>query len=185
MSNNELELAMEMEVETYSKVIELITRGRRPSEIQTDTGVPPSVQREIYKKFSDYANNDFNTQKRAKEIVAEIDAQYTYLAREMESVIENAELEGDWKLKKDALKDIATINKMRAEQLQKAGILNSEAVGTELARMEEEHTKLIELMKKVAKACKDDPRLQGFKRMIADGIAEIRGEVIEVRSTDA
>ena len=179
--DKELELAYEMEMETYQKVIELVARGKRPSEIQTATGVPPAVQRDIYKQFSDYANNDFNTQKRAKEIVAELDAQYTYLIRELESVVENAEIEEDWKLKKDTLKELANVNKMRADQLQKAGILNSEVVGAEMARMEEEHTKIIELMKKVAAACKNDPRLQGFKKMIAEGIAEIRGEVIEVR----
>lgn len=176
--------AFEIQMETYQKVVELIARGKRPSEIESETGVPPAAQREIYKKFEDYANNDFQTQRRAKAIIAELDAQYTYLIRELETVVENAELEGDWKLKKDTLKELANVNKMRAEQLQRAGILNSEAVGAEIAAMEEEHGKILELLKKVALACKDDPRLQGFKRMIIDGIADIRGEVVEVKTQD-
>ena len=173
--------AFEMEMETYSRVVELFARGKRPSEIESETGVPPAVQRKVRDQFRMYANNDFQTQQRAKEIVAELDVQYTYLIRELEDVVSSAEAEGDNRLKMDALKNLANVNKMRAEQLQKAGILNGSGVGDDIARMEVEHAKILELLKKVAQACKNDPRLQGFKKMIQDGISEINQEVQEVR----
>lgn len=180
--SDELEPIFETELATYQKVVEFIARGKTPSQIQRETGVPPAQQRKLYKQFEDYANNDFQTQKRAKAIIAELDVQYTYIIRELEGILEAIDdsLEPDLKLKQDTLVKLATVNKMRAEQLQKAGILNSESVGAEVAAMQKEHDALVELLKRVAKEIKK-PEHRYIKEMIADGLAEIRGEVIPVR----
>lgn len=177
--SNELELAYEMELETHNKVIELIARGKRPGDIEELTGVPPRVQREIYAKFENYAQNDFQTQARARAIVAELDVSYSFLISEMEKIADEAEIQQDWKLKKEALKEMASIIKMRQDSLTKAGILSSEGLGDEIVRAKEATNKVIAVLKKVANKYKD--KYPEVIREIAQGIADIEGEVIDVR----
>ena len=179
---NELEQIYEAELATFQKVVELIARGKTPSQIQTETGVLPAQQRKIYKQFEDYANNDFQTQKRAKAIVAELDVQYTYIIRELETILEQIEesIDPDLKLKKETLKELANVNKMRADQLQRAGVLNSEAVGAEMAALQKEHDAIVALFKKLGKELKG-PQYRHLRKILEDGLAEIRGEVLEVR----
>jgi hypothetical protein len=179
--NKDLEPVFEAETATMQKVIELRSRGYKPHEIQSQTSVPPAQQRAIYEEFMEYASNDFQTQKRAKAIVAELDVQYNYIIRQLEQILEEIEesVEPDLKLKKETLKELANVNKMRVDQLQKAGILNSEAIGSEIAAMQKEHDAIIGLLKKVNKEL-NKPEFRVIKKMIADGIADIRGEVIDV-----
>lgn len=179
--SQELEAVFETELASYQKVIELIARGKTPSQIQSDTGIPPAQQRKMYAQFEEYANNDFQTQKRAKAIIAELDVQYTYIIRKLEETLEEIEesLEPDYKLKKEILKELASVNKMRAEQLTKAGVLNSEGVADQIAHMEKEHQAVLDLLKRVAKEAKG-PEFRRVREIIADGLAQIRNEVIEV-----
>lgn len=135
---NELELAYELELETHNKVIEMVARAKTPTEIERATGIPPRMQREIYKKFEQYANSDFNTQRRMKAIVGELDVQYTFLLRRLDKLLDEAEMNDQPKEQREIVKEMANINKMRADQLQKAGLLSSEGIAEDLVRWENE-----------------------------------------------
>lgn len=174
--SEELEPIFETELENYKQVVLLAARGKTPAEIQRETGIIPRQQRKILEQFEDYANNDFQTQRRAKTIVAELDVQYTHIIRELEAVVEEAESEGDWRLKKDTLKELANVNKMRAEQLQKAGILSSEVVGAQISQMQREREEVVKLLKEVSQQCKT-PETQHIGEIIRAGLIRISNEV--------
>ena len=174
--SDELEPIFETELENYKQVVLLSARGKTPAEIQRETGIVPRKQRDILNQFEEYANNDFQTQRRAKTIVAELDVQYTHIIRELESVVEEAETEGDWRLKKDTLKELANVNKMRAEQLQKAGILSSEVVGAQMTQMQKEREAVVALLKEVSAQCKT-PETKHIGEIIRAGLVRIANEV--------
>lgn len=168
---NDLEKYSEVELERYETVIRMISMGKTPSEIQTATSVPPAQQRKFYAEFKQFATNDFRTQERVQTIVAELDVAYSHLMKKMQEVVDDAEIIEDHKLKKEALKDMASILKMRAETLQKAGVLNSEAVGAKVAEMENQHQMIIDLLKDLSK------EFPQAARWLSERLAELNGEV--------
>lgn len=171
----ELEAAYEVELERHNKVIELISRGKTAAEIERATSIPPRVQREIYKKFEHYATNDFQTQQRARTIVAELDVQYTYLIRKLEALLEDAELNDARKDQREILKELANVNKMRADQLQKAGILSSDGIGDKFAEWEHEKQTMIKILNELGSKFPD------AAKYVAKRIGEEFNEVVEVR----
>lgn len=177
--SGELEEVYESELETEKEVIKLISLGKTPSEIQAATSVPPRVQREIRGRFQAYAQDDIQTQARTKEALAFMEEHFTYLIREMQTVAEEADDAGDFKLKKEALREQANIIKMRIESLQKAGLLNADGVGDQLVAMETEKAKIIAVLKgTVQKFGKQYPDVA---RYLVEQIASLSGEVTSHR----
>ncbi len=177
-NQNEIELAYDLEIEKEKEVIKLKVQGKTPSEIERLTGVPPRVQREIQGRFEAYANNDLVTQTKARTVVAEMDEHFTSVKRDLYAVKEEAEINNEWRLAKDVLKDIAAVEKMRVDALQKAGVLSSDGLGDHLAEAEKRQEQILELLKRVAKQHPE------AAKTIAEGIADLNngnGEVITVR----
>lgn len=176
---NELEIAYDVEIENEKRVIKLRVQGKTPSEIETSTGIPPRVQREIFGRFESYANSDMVTQSRARTVVAEMDEHFESIKRDLYAIKDEAEIQQEYRLVKDILKDIANVEKMRVDALQKAGVLSAHGLGDEMAESDRKQRQIIELLKAIAKKHPE------AARDIAEGIADLDrgddGEVITVR----
>lgn len=167
--SDELELAIELERETFLEVVKLYTESKTPTEIQNATGVPFSRQREIRQQWFALVNDPRWAENRSKELVAELDEGYKSLLRRMEQVYDQAYEEGDLKLQKEILKELANIRKLSAEVFLKAGILNKDSIGDDIAEMLEEKAKIIDILKEVAQEYPDAGKLIQRKLMELDG----------------
>lgn len=170
--SGDLEPALEAERERNLMVVRLTAEGRTKSYIQSQTGVPPAAQRKINEEFKQYARNDLYTQQRSREIIGYFDEHYSSLIQQMYEVVSEADMNGDYKNKGNALKLIAEMEAKRVDALQKAGVLSAQSIGDEVAQMQIKHEKIISLLKDVA------TQYPAAAELIAQGIADIQNEVI-------
>ena len=177
--SDDIEIAYDIEIEREKEIIKLISLGKTPSEIQSLTSVPPRVQREIRGRFHKYAQDDQATHERTKEALAFMEEHFTFLIKEMQSVVEQAEEKHDWKLKKEALKEQASIIKMRVDSMRQAGLLNEAGVGDQLVALEEQKAQIIDILKGTVTKYKD--KYPEVARYIVEQITALSGEVISHR----
>lgn len=132
--------------ETYNKVIQMISFGKGASEIERHTNVPPRIQRQYYDQFMSRANDPYRVEARSKAIVSELDVAYSTLIAKMDRVIEDEEAEGNSKMVVSAIKEQASIIKMRAEVLTKAGVIGAEKIGEDIARYNRDKDTLMRIL---------------------------------------
>lgn len=163
------------EQERKLMVVRLYAESRDKNYIQSQTGVPPAAQKKIIAEFNEYSRNDLYTQQRGREIVGQVDQHFSSLISQLYSVVDEADMNSDYKIKASTLKMIAELEAKRVDVLQRAGVLSAQSVGDEVAQTAIKHKKILDLLKSIA--AKD----KNIAREIAEGIADIEGQVISVR----
>lgn len=145
-SNYELELQIEQSNDLKNKVVKLTAEGRKPSEISRITGLSLREQREINEEFRELARNSTYVQRRSKEIIAYGDVHFGSIIDRLNEVEESAKLNGDDKLRADTLSKLIVAEAKRIEFLQKAGIINDQGIGAEVARVEAKQEQIIGIL---------------------------------------
>lgn len=174
---DELEAMAEFERDTAAEVIRLLAEGKTAGEVSSRTAVPPRKQREIKQAWYAMLSDPRYAEGRSKQLIGEIDEQYSSLIRDLYLVIDEADNapSPDYKTKKEALKEIANIHKMRAEIFLKAGLINKDSIGDDIAMITEKLDAMKEIIKKVAKA------YPPARQMIEEEIAVYEGRVTSKR----
>lgn len=167
--SDELELAVELERQTFMDVVRLYSESKTPTEIQNITGVPMRKQREIREQWFAAVQDPRWMEQRGKELVSELDEAYKSIMKRMEDVYEQAEVIGDYKTQKSVLVDLANIRKLSAEVFMKAGIIGKDSVGDDIAKMMEEKQQIIDILKEVAEEMPDAGKIITKKIMALEG----------------
>lgn len=167
-SNNEIELAVELEQQNFMDVIRLYAESKTPTEIQNVTGVPIRKQREFRDKWNLLVSDPKYIEQRGKELVAELDEGYKSILKRMEEVYEIAEDSGDYKTQKEVLKELANIRKLSTEMMLKVGIVSKESVGDEIALAEQKISDVVGILKEIAEERPDVGKLIQQKLMELD-----------------
>lgn len=170
--SNELELLAEKEMKEAAEVIGLLSQGKTPTQINSLTGVPPRRQREIKEAWFQHLCSDRYAGERSKQLIGMADEHYSHLISEMYDVADQANSQGDYKVRKEALKEVANIEKIRIDFFQKAGIISENSLGNNLAEMHEEVERVKEVLKRLS------AKFPEFRKAIAEELALMNGEVI-------
>lgn len=173
--SNELDLPEDQIQERNLEVVRLTAEQRTKEYIQSQTGVPPRLQRQINEEYKQFVRNDLWTANRSREIVGYMDEHFNSIIKGLYEVVDAADMNDDYKNKGNALKLIAEVEVKRTDTLQKAGVLSAQNVGDEVAAMNERQNQIMEILKDIAKKHPD------VGREIAARIAELNGEVIATR----
>lgn len=170
--SDELETAANADAERNLMVVRLTAEGRSKSYIQSQTGVPATLQRKINEEFKHYSRNNLYTQQRSREIIGYFDEHTASLIEQMYTVVDEADMNGNYKDKANALKNIFEMEVKRVDALQKAGVISSQDIGEEVAVMQVKYDKLKELLKLIANKHPDAARdiVEGIRDM--DNIVE-------------
>lgn len=187
---NELELLAEQEQETITEVISMFAQGGTPAQIHSKTGVPPARQREIRAQWQRYLSDDAYAHNRAKTLIGEADEHYKTLIGKLYEVVETADdeinsnsgggrgLTSAGRLKKEAIKEIAELERLRIEFFQRAGVIGQAGIGDQIAEAEERIALVVEILKETAK------RFPAAAKFIAEQISKLNGQTIATRVVD-
>ena len=175
MEEHELELLKEAEDATFIEVVKLTSAGRSTQYIQSQTGCPPRQQREYVEKFKAYVRNDQYAHDRSKELIGFADQHFGRLIEGFYQVVDEADMNNDPKLKKESLKEIANVEKMRIDFFQKAGLIGQDGLGDAIAENERKTAQVVEILKTVSK------KFPEAGKYIAEEIKKLNGEVIPVK----
>ncbi len=175
---NELELLAEKESEDAATVVKLISQGKTSAQIHAMTNIPPKRQREIKSQWEALLSNDRWAAHRSKLLIGAADEHYQSIINGLYEVIDDAEQQSpvDYKTKKEALREIANVEKMRIDFFQKAGIIGQQSLGDDLAKMHEEKERITEMLKRIAQKHPE------FRKVIATEMEIMNGEVIVTRT---
>lgn len=171
----ELEDLAEVEKLKAVSVVQLTAEGRSTAYIQKETGVGPAGQRQINKDFKNYAQNDMYAETVARQLVGYVNEHYGAIIKRFYEAVDEAEQNGDYKIKATILKQIVDTEKIRVEILQKAGVLTAHSVGDDIAQMQSEKAQIIELLKEIAQ------KFPEAKQAIVKGISRITQETVATR----
>lgn len=149
MVSYELELQIEQSNQLKNDVIRLTAEGKKPSEIQQETGLSLKEQREINAEFRAAASNDFYIRQRAKELIAYVDQHYAGILQKFYEVEKNAQLANDDKLRADVLTRIVNTENARVAFMQKAGMLSENSISDDLVEMEAKQDEIISILKEL------------------------------------
>lgn len=151
MSEMSLYDEMHDDYEKNMQVIKMHSQGKTPQEIHSATGIPLRIQKQVREEFSKFVQSDAYSQKRAKETVAYLNTHFEELNRRLYDLLGEAENDGDLKLQREVLKQIADTESMKVKTLQQAGLISQNGLGEELAEMERRQQIIIDLLKDVRK----------------------------------
>ena len=171
---DDLESMAEFERDTAAQVIRLLSEGKTAGEVLQKTGVPARKQREIKEAWHTMLSDPRYAEGRSKQLTGEIDEQYTSLIRGFYDVIDEAEMcePPDIKTKATALKEIANIHKMRAEIFMKAGLINKDSIGDDIAEAE---AKIKSVEKMLLELSKEFPQI---KPRLREMLLELDGKIV-------
>lgn len=146
------------------EVVELYAKGHRVSDIQKISGATKAQIEQYLADFREYARQDPILRERAKEVVTVVDVHYSDIVRQMHEAISEADMNNDYKVKLSGLKGIADVEAKRVELLQKAGMLTDNAIGDQMAEMEQKQKLLVDILKEVTSKC-DHCKMEVAKRL--------------------
>lgn len=172
---SELELPEDQIHDRNMEVIKLTAEGRTKQYIQSQTGVPAPMQRQINEEYKAFIRNDLWTANRSREIIGYMDEHFTSIISQLYEVVDEADMAGNYKDKANTLKLIVETEVRRVDALQKAGVLSSQNIGDEVAESNARQEAIIEILKEVSIKWPD------AGKYIATKIAEMSGEVIATR----
>ncbi len=162
-------------------VVELFLKGEMPWVIAKQLGMKTPEVKEVLESWRKYAQNDTEIKGRAREALVGMDEHYNMIIKQLWQTVEQADLAEDLKTKNAVLKNLADIEAKRLDSLQKAGLLDDQKLGDEIAETQARLDAVKALLKDVTSKC-DHCRVP-----IAQGIGKIWNEVttIEVKADRA
>jgi len=137
-------------LDEVNKVASEYLKGSDASQISKDLDIPRQRVMSLLNDWRKMAANNEAIHARAREALAGADQHYSHLIKKAYEVIESADMSANLNAKTTSIKLIADIEAKRLDMLHRAGLLDNKEVAEELARMEEKHQILINILKEIA-----------------------------------
>jgi hypothetical protein len=144
-SEYEMEQLIEQSNQKKNDVVRMTAEGRGIAEIKQQTSLTTKEIREINEDFKRMARSSDYVAQRGKEIIGYSDVHWTSIIERYNDLYDNS---FDDKTKADILNKIVVAEKARIDFLQKAGILNDQGIGAEIAEREARERQLMDILKR-------------------------------------
>jgi len=144
------EIDLVKHLDEVNKVASEYLKGTDTAQISKDLDIPRTRVMALLNDWRKMAANNEAIHARAREALAGADQHYSSLIKKADEVIEAADQTANLNAKTTSIKLIADIEAKRLDMLHRAGLLDNKEVAEELARMEEKHQILINILKDVA-----------------------------------
>ena len=144
------EIDLVKHLDEVNKVASEYLKGTDTAQISKDLDIPRTRVMALLNDWRKMAANNEAIHARAREALAGADQHYSSLIKKAYEVIETADQTANLNAKTTSIKLIADIEAKRLDMLHRAGLLDNKEVAEELARMEEKHQILINILKDVA-----------------------------------
>ena len=142
------------------EAVERYIKNEKPTSIAREMGISRKQVLDYIDEWKESAVNQELMRDRVQELIATMDEHYSTLIRKFYEIVEevdafdtsNAAMLAQ---KANALKGIAELERQRIDTLQKSGLLDAADMGAEVARMEEKHAILIDILQNdLCRVCK-------------------------------
>lgn len=125
----------------FDKILDLHLQGDNPRQISKTLAVPQKRVTEILNEWKSSDRVSEELQHRVKELLVQLDAQYTTLIKKSYEVIADVDARPSpsatfLTVKNQAIKAIADLEDKRVGALQRSGLLENDDIISELAEME-------------------------------------------------
>lgn len=137
-------------LDEVNRVASEYLKGTDTAQIARDLDIPRTRVMSLLNDWRKMAANNEAIHARAREALAGADQHYSHLIGKAYEVIEAADMSANLNAKTTSIKLIADIEAKRLDMLHRAGLLDNKEVAEELARMEEKHQILINILKDIA-----------------------------------
>lgn len=144
-----------------NKVVEAMLKGTKPRQIAKQLDLRLMDVEKYISEWQELARNNRHIQDRAREALTATDQHYDMIISGLWNIVDEADINGDYKAKKDTYKTIADIEKQRIEMLQKSGLLDNQQMAEQVLEMERKQEVLVGILRKI----KDEyPEIAGYLR---------------------
>jgi hypothetical protein len=162
-------------IEHYEKVnasVELYIKGYSYTQIAAKLGYTRKSVIEMVDDWKDVVRRDPYIRARALDTVNEAMDHYRTIKQNAWDVAERAHADDDRKIELSALTLAANITKQEFEHLKAAGIMQDEDITDKIVEIEEQKTKVIDMLRNSAPQLCDKDR-----RLIAEELSKLSGRV--------
>jgi len=136
--------------EQQNKVVGMRLKGTQPRAIAKLMGLKLVEVEKHIDEWQNVAKNSKHIQERAGEALSATDQHYDLIINELWSVIDEANIQGDLKVKASTLKVVADIEKSRIEMLQKSGLLDNQQLADQVLEAERKQEILVKILRQLA-----------------------------------
>lgn len=151
-------------LDVVNRVASEYLKGHNETDISKELDIPRAKVVKYLEEWREMASNNKAIHARAKEALAGMDMHYSSLILKAYEVVEEATLNSNLTAKTAAIKLIADIESKRLDMLHRAGLLDNKEIVDELAKMEQKHEYLTNILKEVTVSC-DRCRPQVLRRL--------------------
>lgn len=147
------------------RAVELDMQGVKPTHIARELGIPRKEVLSLLEEYKTVLQKDLESRDIAREHLNKMVRHYDYLINQMYDLIKDLENEPfDVKVaaqRNSAIKAVAEFEAKRLDALQKAGVLEKDDLGDEMAELEENQEKLIDILRhSLCSKCKSTVAVQ-------------------------
>ena len=136
--------------ERINSVVSLMLQGNNPVQIAKQLKMKRAEVIECIDEWKRMGRQSNQVQERAKNAITGADQHYSMIIFKLWETVEQAESEGDWRLKKDTLNTVASVEDKRIGMLQKAGLLDNQEMAHQVAETERKQKILTEILREIA-----------------------------------
>ena len=136
--------------DTINSVVSLMLQGYNPTQISKELKMKRSEVMECIEEWKRMGRQSNQVQERAMDAITGADQHYSMVIFKLWETIEQAESEGDLRLKKDTLNTIASVEDKRIGMLQKAGLLDNQEMAHQVAETERKQKILTDILREIA-----------------------------------
>jgi len=144
------EIDLVKHLDEVNRVASEYLKGSNETTISKELDIPRQRVMSLLNDWRKMAANNEAIHARAREALAGADQHYSGLIKKAYEVIESADQTSNLTAKTASINLIADIEAKRLDMLHRAGLLDNKEVAEELARMEEKHEILINILKDIA-----------------------------------
>lgn len=144
-------------LDRVNSVVSLMLQGNNPTQIATETGLARRDVIRYIEEWQKMARNNSHIQERAKDAITGADQHYSMIIHKMWGIVEEAETQGELRIRRDTLTSIATVEEKRINMLQKAGLLDNKELLQQLEDQQHQQEMLIKMMQELAE---ENPELR-------------------------
>jgi hypothetical protein len=174
--DNSIELAGQFD--QMNTVVEELLKGNTPNQIAKRLDITRAQVENHIKTWKSFVHDNQGIRDRAKEALAGADEHYSMLIKEAWDVVNEAGIAAELNTKNAALKLIADIEAKRIDMLNKAGVLETDSMASELLEVERKQEILVGILKEVTSSC------DHCKWEVAKRLSSVTGQVEAVVITD-
>lgn len=148
-------------------VVTLYLKGEMPWNIAKLLSMKTPEVKSILDDWRKYAQNDTEIKGRAREALIGMDEHYNMIIKKLWESVDECDLSGDIKTKASILKSIADIEAKRLDSLQKAGLLDDQKLGDQVAETNAKLEAVKQLLKEVPAQCPNcrDATIRGIRQI--------------------